>query len=277
MRRPVSGPAKGRLALLHVLAGAVLLAAAIGVSAEESGLRLEPAPAHRLDMESLQRGARNYANYCSTCHGAQYMRYNRLTDLGLSDKEISENLMFSTDKIGSTMTSTISKADGAAWFGTAPPDLSVEARVRGKDWLYSYLLAFYRDDKAATGWNNLVFNNVSMPHVLWERSGVQRLVETEYDDEEKAEAAVIAAKGLALAERVNEHKYVVKTLALDTPGTMQPVEYKAFVADLVNYLDYISEPARNKRINIGIGVLIYLGILLVFAYALKRAYWEDVH
>lgn len=262
---------------MMALLGFVVFAATFGVSAEESGLRLEPAPAHRLDMESLQRGARNFANYCLNCHSAQYMRYNRLTDIGISEQEIRDNLMFATDKLGSTMSSAIPKADAAAWFGAAPPDLSVEARIRGKDWLYSYLLGFYRDEKTVTGWNNLVFNNVSMPHVLWERSGVQRLVETEYDDEEKAEAAGIAAKGLALAERVNDHKFVVKTLALDTPGTMSPVEYKAFVADLVNYLDYISEPVRNKRINIGIGALIYLGILLIFAYALKQAYWKDVH
>jgi ubiquinol-cytochrome c reductase cytochrome c1 subunit len=262
---------------MRALLGVVVLAVTLTVSAQEAGLRLEPAPAHRLDMESLQRGARNFANYCANCHSAQYMRYNRLTDLGIGEQEIRDNLMFATDKIGATMLATIPKADAAAWFGTAPPDLSVEARIRGKDWLYSYLLGFYRDEKTATGWNNLVFNNVSMPHVLWERSGVQRLIETEYEDEEKAEAALIAAKGLALAERVNDHKYVVKTLTQDATGTMQPVEYKAFVADLVNYLDYIGEPVRNERINIGIGVLIYLGILLVFAYALKRAYWKDVH
>jgi ubiquinol-cytochrome c reductase cytochrome c1 subunit len=265
------------MASMRSLLGVIVLAAAVTVSAEESGLRLEPAPAHRLNVESLQRGARNFANYCATCHSAQYMRYNRLMELGISEQEISDNLMFSTDKIGSTMTSPMSKADGAAWFGTAPPDLSVEARVRGKDWLYSYLLGFYRDEKTATGWNNLVFNNVSMPHVLWERSGVQHLIETEYEDEDKAEAAVIAAKGLALSERLGDHKYVVKTLTQDPTGTMQSVEYKAFVADLVNYLDYMSEPVRNKRINIGIGVLMYLGLLLVFAYALKRAYWKDVH
>jgi ubiquinol-cytochrome c reductase cytochrome c1 subunit len=262
---------------MTALLGIILCAVTLGVSADESGLRLEPAPAHRLDMESLQRGARNYANYCGTCHSAQYMRYNRLMDLGISEDEIRANLMFATDKLGSTMIASVPKADAAAMFGTAPPDLSVEARVRGKDWLYSYLLGFYRDEKTATGWNNLVFNNVSMPHVLWERSGVQRLVETEYEDEEKAEAAVIAAKGLAMAERVNDHKFVVKTLTQDQPGTMQQVEYRAFVADLVNYLDYMSEPVRNKRINIGIVVLIYLGILLIFAYALKQAYWKDIH
>ena len=262
---------------ITALLGLVVLAATQTISAEESGLRLSPAPAHRLDIESLQRGARNFINYCLTCHSAQHMRYNRLTDLGIGEQEIRDNLMFASDKLGSTMTVAMPKADAVAWLGSAPPDLSVEARVRGKDWLYSYLLGFYRDDKSVTGWNNLVFHNVSMPHVLWKLSGVQRLVETEYENEEKAEAAVIAAKGLALAERINDHKFVVKTLAQDTPGTMPPVEYKAFVADLTNFLDYMAEPVRNERVNIGIGVLIYLGLLLIFAYALKQAYWKDVH
>jgi ubiquinol-cytochrome c reductase cytochrome c1 subunit len=262
---------------IAALLGFIVLSATLTVSAEESGLRLAPAPAHRLDMESLQRGARNFVNYCLTCHSAQYMRYNRLTDLGIGEQEIHDNLMFATDKIGSTMVAAMPKADAVAWLGSAPPDLSVEARVRGRDWIYSYLLAFYRDEKTVTGWNNLVFHNVSMPHVLWELSGVQKLVETEYENEEKAEAAVIAAKGLALAERINDHKFVVKTLAQDAPGTMAPVEYKAFVADLTNFLDYMAEPVRNERINIGIGVLIYLGLLLLFAYALKQAYWKDVH
>jgi ubiquinol-cytochrome c reductase cytochrome c1 subunit len=262
---------------MTALLGFILLAVTLTVSAEESGLHLVPAPAKRLDVESLQRGARNFVNYCLNCHSAQYMRYNRLTDLAISEPEIRDNLMFATDKLGSTMTVAMSKADATAWFGTAPPDLSVEARIRGIDWLYSYLLGFYRDENTVTGWNNLVFNNVGMPHVLWKLSGVQRLVETEFEDEGKAEAAAIAAKGLALAERINDHKYVVKTLAQDEPGTLPPVEYKAFVADLVNFMDYASEPVRNERINIGIGVLIYLGVLLVFAYALKRAYWKDVH
>ncbi len=128
------------------------------------------------------------------------MRYNRLTDLGLTEKQIQDNLMFASDKIGSTMTVAMSRADAAAWFNAAPPDLTVEARVRGKDWLYSYLLAFYRDDKSPTGWNNLVFPNVAMPHVLWSLAGAQKLVETPYDDVEKAEAAAIATKGLSVVE-----------------------------------------------------------------------------
>jgi ubiquinol-cytochrome c reductase cytochrome c1 subunit len=262
---------------MTALLGFIVFAATLTVSAEESGLRLEPAPARRLDVLSLQRGARNFVNYCLNCHSAQYMRYNRLTDFAIGEQEIRDNLMFATDKLGSTMTVAMPRADAVAWFGAAPPDLSVEARVRGKDWLYSYLLGFYRDEKTVTGWNNLVFHNVSMPHVLWKLSGVQRLVETEYEDEGKAEAAVVAAEGLALAERINDHKYVVKTLTLEGAGTMRPVEYEAFVADLVNFLDYIGEPVRNERIKIGIAVLIYLGILLAFAYVLKRAYWKDVH
>jgi ubiquinol-cytochrome c reductase cytochrome c1 subunit len=139
------------------------------------------------------------------------------------------------------------------------------------------LNAFYRDEQAPSGWNNLVFPNVAMPHVLWTVQGVNKLVETEYEDREKAEAAAIAAKGLAKLERAAGGKYVVKTLAQQSPGSLSPVEYKALVADLVNFLDYIAEPARNERINAGIAVLIFLGVLFAFAYALKRNYWKDVH
>ncbi len=264
----------GTLAKLLAL---VLLAAAGGALASEAGVRLEPALVDRHDVESLQRGARNFVNYCLNCHSAQYMRYNRLTDLRLSESQIQNNLMFATDKIGSTMTAPMTKTDGAAWFGVLPPDLSVEARIRGNDWLYSYFLAFYKDDTSTTGWSNLVFPKVAMPHVLWGLSGTQKLVETVYDDYDKAEAAAIAAKGLALAEKLANGKYVVKTLAPDTPGTLTPTEYKGFVADLVNYLDYMAEPVRNERINIGFIVMIYLGILFAFAYALKRNYWKDIH
>jgi ubiquinol-cytochrome c reductase cytochrome c1 subunit len=257
--------------------GVILLVAASGAFAAEAGLRLGAGPGGRIDHKSLQRGARNFVNYCLTCHSAQYMRYNRLTDLGLTEQQIKDNLMFATDKVGSTMTVAMSKADATAWFGAPPPDLSVEARVRGADWLYSYLNGFYRDEKTPSGWNNLVFPNVAMPHALWAVQGVNKLVETEYEDREKAEAAAIAAKGLAKLERMPDGKYVVKTLAQQSPGSLSPVEYKALVADLVNFLGYMAEPARNERINIGIGVLIFLGVLFTFAYALKRNYWKDIH
>lgn len=258
-------------------AGVILLAAAGTALHAEEGAGLISAPSNRLDVESLQRGARNFVNYCLNCHSAQYMRYNRLTDLGLTEKQIQDNLMFASDKIGSTMTVAMSRSDAAAWFGTPPPDLTVEARVRGRDWLYSYLLAFYRDEKSATGWNNLVFPNVAMPHVLWNLSGTQKLVETQYDDIEKAEAAAIAAKGLSLLEPASGGKYVVKTLAENTPGTLSGVEYEGFVADLVNYLDYMGEPIKSERINIGIVVLLFLGVLFALVYALKRDYWAELH
>ena len=257
----------------------VLLAAATGGAFAEEGARLLYAPvASKFEREAtLQRGARDFANYCLTCHSAQYMRYSRLTDIGLTEEQIKDNLMFATDKIGSTMTVALRASDAAAWLGAAPPDLSVEARVRGRDWLYSYLLAFYRDDKTPTGWNNLVFPNVSMPHVLWNLQGMQKLVETQYDDREKAEAAAIAAKGLALVEPAPGGKYVVKTLADDVPGSLSAGDYKAFVSDLVDYLDYIGEPAKYDRINIGIVVVIFLGVLFGLVYALKRSYWSDLH
>ena len=264
--------------LARMIVGIALAALASGALAAE-GARLVNAPGeNKFEREaSLQRGARDFANYCLNCHSAQYMRYSRLTDIGLTEQQVKDNLMFATDKIGNTMTVAMRPSDAAAWFGTAPPDLSVEARVRSRDWLYSYLLSFYRDDKAPTGWNNLVFPNVAMPHALWSLQGMQKLVETTYDDEEKAEAAAIAAKDLALVEPAGGGKYVVKTLADDVPGTLAPGEYKAFVTDLVNYLDFIAEPAKSERINIGIVVLIFLGVLFALVYALKRSYWNDLH
>ena len=261
----------------RALAALLLFALAGAAYPAEEGARLMPAPSNRLDVESLQRGARDFVNYCLSCHSAQYMRYNRLTDLDLTEAQIRDNLMFASDKIGSAMTVAMARADAAAWFNAPPPDLTVEARVRGRDWLYSYLLAFYRDENSPTGWNNLVFKNVVMPHVLWNLSGEQKLVETEFEDREKAEAAAIAAKGLALVEPAVGGKYVVKTLAPDTPGELSSSEYKSFVADLVNYLDYMSEPVKNERINIGIVVLIFLGVLFALVYALKRDYWKELH
>ncbi|HEX8011007.1 MAG TPA: cytochrome c1 [Casimicrobiaceae bacterium] len=264
---------------MRSLAGLILLAAMAGAALAAEGPRLIPAPGVAgFEREaSLQRGARAFANYCLNCHSAQYMRYNQLTDLGLTEEQIIDNLMFATDKVGNAMTVAMRRSDATAWFGTPPPDLSVEARVRGRDWLYSYLLGFYRDDNTATGWNNLVFPNVAMPHVLWNLSGEQKLVETEYEDLDKAEAAAIAAKSLALVEPAPGGKYIVETLGDETPGTLSSADYRALVADLVNYLDYIGEPVKRERINIGIVVVIFLGVLYALIYSLKRDYWKDVH
>jgi ubiquinol-cytochrome c reductase cytochrome c1 subunit len=262
-----------RLLLVVLVAGT----ASVATAQEDSGVRLLTAHTSRLDDESLQRGARNFVNYCLTCHAAKYMRYNRLTDLGLSETQIADNLMFATDKIGQTMDVAMTPAQGKAWFGNPPPDLSVEARIRGRDWLYSYLLGFYRDDASATGWNNLVFPNVGMPNVLWELQGQNKLVKTEFEDHEKATAAAIAVKGLSALEPGKGTQVAVLSLAPERPGTMTRVQYEAFVGDLVNYMDYMAEPVRNTRIHLGIIVLLFLGVLFVFAYALKREYWKDLH
>jgi ubiquinol-cytochrome c reductase cytochrome c1 subunit len=263
-----------KLACLIVAVGAL---AAGPLHASEANLRMPTAPVNRLDVDSLQRGARNFVNYCLNCHSARYMRYGRLTDLGLTDAEIKNNLMFATQKIGDTMTVAMRPEDAKKWFGNPPPDLSVEARVRGRDWLYNYLLSFYRDDKSATGWNNLVFPNVGMPNVLWELSGTNKLVETEYENHEKAEGAAIATRGISLVEPPHYPKYAVRTVAQETPGKLSRADYEAFVADLVNYLDYMAEPARNDRMRIGIVVLLFLGVLFVLAYWTKVEFWKDVH
>jgi len=262
---------------LSALVLALLAGTSCAALAAESDMRLLPAPVNRLDVESLQRGARNFVNYCLSCHSAKYMRYNRLTDLGLTDAQITDNLMFATNKIGQTMTVAMTPANGKTWFGNPPPDLSVEARIRGREWLYSYLLGFYRDEKSATGWNNLVFPNVGMPNVLWQLSGVNKLVKSDYDDHEKATAAAIAVKGLSSIEPLPKQHFAVLQVASDVPGTMTRAEYETFVGDLVNYMDYMAEPVRNKRIHLGIIVLLFLGVLFVFAYALKRDYWKDLH
>jgi ubiquinol-cytochrome c reductase cytochrome c1 subunit len=263
--------------LARVILAAVLVATAGIAAASEEGLRMPPAPVNRLDQESLQRGARNFVNYCLGCHSAKFMRYNRLTALGLTESQIRDNLMFPTDKIGETMTSAMRPEDARKWFNAVPPDLSVEARVRGSQWLYNYLLSFYRDDKSATGWNNLVFPNVGMPHVLWQLGGTNRLVETEFEDHEKAEGAAIAARGIAKIEPGPHPKWLVQTLTQEAPGALSRTDYEAFVADLVNYMDYMAEPARNDRMRIGIVVLLFLGVLFVLAYWTKVEFWKDVH
>jgi ubiquinol-cytochrome c reductase cytochrome c1 subunit len=240
-------------------------------------IRMEPAPINRLDLASQQRGARIFVNYCLNCHTAKYMRYNRLADLGLTDAQIRDNLMFATDKIGETMNVAMRPADAKAWFGITPPDLTDEARVRGAEWLYNYFLAFYKDDATPSGWNNLLFPNVAMPHVLAELSGTNRLVTTEYKNHEEARAAALSARGIVVLGPGKDHTYVVETLATASPGALNPVEYQRTVADLVNFLDYMAEPAKNQRTRLGLVVLLYLGVLFFFAYWMKREYWKDVH
>ena len=236
-----------------------LFLAVLGSSAAqaaEEGYRLDRAPIDPTDLVSLQAGARTFANYCLSCHSAEYMRYNRLTDIGLTTDQIRDNLMFASDKVGATMTVALSAQEGKKWFGVAPPDLTVVARARGADWLYTYLRTFYRDPKTVTGWNNAVFPNVAMPNVLWTLQG-QRALDIVKGDE-------------------GGHETVDYKWRQLSPGRESQVEYDTTVRDLVNYLVYMGEPAAVERKRIGIVVLFALGILFIFAYLLKKEYWKDV-
>jgi ubiquinol-cytochrome c reductase cytochrome c1 subunit len=225
---------------------AALLLAPLSVLAAETGYRLDRAPIEPTDLVSMQSGAKFYVNYCLGCHSLQYVRYGGLTELGLTEQQIRDNLMFTADKVGEPMKVAMDAKAGKQWFGVAPPDLSVVARSRGADWLYTYLRTFYRDPKTATGWNNAVFENVGMPHALWTLQG-----ERAYDRE----------KG--------QWRELSK-------GSLSQVEYDMAVRDLVNFLVYVGEPAATSRKAIGIVVLFVLFILFVFTYLLKKEFWKDV-
>jgi ubiquinol-cytochrome c reductase cytochrome c1 subunit len=211
------------------------------------------------DQASLQRGARIFVNYCQGCHSAAYMRYSRLgSDLGITDEVLKENLMFGTDKPGDTMTTALNRDEAVQFFGIAPPDLSVTARARGADWLYTYFMTFYRDDSRPMGVNNLAFKDVAMPHVLWKQQGWQRPVikETKHPD------------GSVTKE--------IDHLELETPGELNAEEYTGMVRDLVNFLVYLGEPIKLHRYKIGGWVMVYLLVLLFVVYLLKQEYWKDV-
>jgi ubiquinol-cytochrome c reductase cytochrome c1 subunit len=228
-------------------------------------LHLDKAPDKSRDQAALQNGAKLFVNYCLNCHGASYMRYNRLKDIGLSEQQIKDNLLFTADKVGEQMKIAMRSNESKVWFGAAPPDLTVIARSRasefgsGADWLYTYLRTFYRDPSRPTGWNNVVFENVGMPHVLWDLQGEQVAHFVEKDD-----------------GHGNKAKHLEK-LEIVKPGKMNKEEYDNAVADLVSFLVYLGEPMAETRKKLGVGVLIALGVLFVLAYALKKNYWKDVH
>jgi len=215
------------LAMALGLAGAVQ-AAAVGAAWDK-------APNKITDMGALQNGAKVFVNYCLNCHSAAFMRYTRLTDIGLTDEQIKDNLLVTNGKIGETMKAAIDPNQAKAWFGVNPPDLTVIARSRagaggtGADYLYSYMRGFYKDDTKPTGWNNHVFPNVAMPHVLWEMQ-----------------------------------------------ASMTPDQYDQTMGDLVNYLQWMAEPAQTTRKTIGMWVLIFLAGLIVLTWQLNKAYWKDI-
>lgn len=233
-----------QVVLLSLLPGLVL--------AGGSGVRLDKAHIDLSDQESLQRGARLFVNYCLSCHSAQFQRYNRMArDLGLTEDEVKENLMFTTDKIGDTMQVAMPTEQSEVWFGTAPPDLSVVARARGVDWLYTYMRGFYVDEKRPFGVNNTVFPDVGMPHVLWDLQGMR-------------------------TARLDDLGHVIE-LSEPQGGTMSSEEYDHAVRDLTAFLSYVGEPIQLERRQLGIWVLLFLAVFFVISVLLKKEYWKDIH
>ncbi|MDM0083769.1 MULTISPECIES: cytochrome c1 [Variovorax] len=234
-----------------------------GAHAAEGGLAWDKAPNRTTDLAALQNGAKLFVNYCLSCHSAAYMRFNRLTDLGITEQQIKDNLLFTTDKIGETMRVNMDPRQAKEWFGTVPPDLTLVARSRaghggtGADYLYTYLRTFYRDDTKATGWNNLAFPAVAMPHVMWELQGERRPV----------------------FDKVEAHGHeteVFKGWEQVSPGTMTPIQFDQNMGDLVSFLQWMAEPAQNTRIRVGVWVLLFLVMAIVFTWRLNASYWKDV-
>ncbi len=234
-----------------------------GVQAAGGGIAWDKAPNRTNDLGALQHGAKLFANYCLNCHSAAYMRINRLTDIGLTEQQIKDNLMFTSDKIGDTMKAAIDPKQAKEWFGANPPDLTVIARAKaghggtGPDYLYTYLRTYYRDDTRPTGWNNLAFPNVGMPHALWELQGERK----------------------PIFEEIEEHGHkvhVFKGWEQVKPGLMTPAQYDDAVADLVSYMQWMAEPAQNTRVRIGVWVLLFLSVFTLIAWRLNAAYWKDV-
>ena len=247
-----------------------LLAAFAMASAQAAseGIAWDKFPSKRItDLAALQNGAKLFTNYCLNCHAAAYMRYNRLRDIGLTEQQIKDNLIFTGAKVGDTMVSALDPKDAKAWFGGVPPDLTLIARSRadadkgsGADYLYTYLRAYVRDETKATGWNNLAFPGVGMPHVLHELQGVQRAVYATEKDAHDAKKTVQVFKGYELTK----------------PGQMSPAEYNEAVADLVAYLQWMGEPNQASRVRMGVWVLLFLALFTVVAWRLNAAYWKDV-
>jgi ubiquinol-cytochrome c reductase cytochrome c1 subunit len=239
----------------------VLLAALAPVAAFAAGgeVRLDHAGTDVRNRASLQRGARNFVNYCLGCHSAKYVRYNRMAeDLGISEQQLIDNLMFTGERPHDTMRIGMNPDDAKRWFGVVPPDLSLIARARGTDYLYTFLRSFYADPTRPTGVNNIVLPGTAMPHVLWELQGVQDAVwEGEVD-----------AQG-------NAQKHF-KEFKPGTAGKLSPADYDQFVRDTVNFLEYIGEPAQLQRTRLGFPVIAFLVFFSLLAYALKKEYWKDV-
>jgi ubiquinol-cytochrome c reductase cytochrome c1 subunit len=232
------------------------------------GVAWDKFPTERVtDMAALQNGAKLFANYCLNCHSAEYMRYNRLRDIGLTEDQIAKNLMFAGERVGDPMQVNLDPKQAKEWFGALPPDLSVIARSRsaagqgsGADYLYTYLRTYYRDETKATGWNNLAFPSVGMPHVLWQLQGQQRALYADEKDPHDPTKTVHVFKGF---EPISA-------------GTMSQAEYNEAMADLVAFLQWMAEPNQTDRVRLGVWVLIFLACFTVIAWRLNASFWKDI-
>ena len=246
--------------------GAAALAAAASSTPGAEGARLDEIEVNVTDVASLQSGARTFVNYCLNCHSASLVRYNALRQIDLTDEQIRDNLMFTAEKIGMPMAIAMAPRDAKSWFGTVPPDLSVIARARGGDWLYTYLRTFYRDASTPTGWNNLVYTSPVMPHVLWKLQGEQAL----------KEAPAVTRDGRPVLGEDGQPRKIAKLEPL-APGRQSTAEYDKTVYDLVNFLVWMGEPNQLERKRLGVWVLFGLTVLVFLTYFLKLTYWKSVH
>lgn len=251
---------------------ALMLAAPVGIAVAAGGGHYEPVKLDAGDQVSLQRGAQIFVNNCLSCHSASMMRYNRLQDIGLTEDEIKNNLMFTTDKPGDVMQAHINPADAKKWFGNTPPDLTLIARSRGADYIYAYMRGFYKDPTTPTGWNNTVLANAAMPHVLWEQQGIQAVKLDKdgkpvmKDDGHGGKAPDLYWEKTGTMTRMTQDGKVITT------------EYDNYARDLTNFMAYMAEPAQVQRKQIGYIVLLFLIlVMLPLAYFLKKEYWKDVH
>lgn len=234
--------------------------------ASEGGFPLDHAPERGNDLPALQNGARLFVNYCLNCHSASLVRYNRLRDIGLSDDQIRANLLFTSEKVGDLMKVSLAEKDAKAWFGAVPPDLSVIVRAKasgqgsGADYVYTYLRTYYKDPSRATGWNNLVYPNVAMPHVLWDLQGVRKAKFIEEKDPHDESKTVHKFEGF---EQIK-------------PGKLSSQAYDTQIADLVGFMAWMSEPVKNKRQQLGVWVLLFMSILVFLTWRLNASFWKEV-
>lgn len=256
--------------LIQSLVAAVFAALALAgpASAASEGIAWDKFPANRVtDLAALQNGAKLFANYCLNCHSAAYMRYNRLRDIGLTEQQIKDNLVFTGVKVGDVMKTALDPKEAKEWFGAVPPDLTLIARSRadgakgsGADYVYTLLRSYYRDDTKATGWNNAAFPSIGMPFPLWELQGQQRAVFADEKDPHDATKTVHVFKGF---EPI-------------TAGAMTREQYNEAAADLVAFLQWMAEPVQTQRVRIGVWVLLFLALFTVIAWRLNAAFWKDV-